>query len=155
MKKIYLSKNKYALVDDEDFNRVSHLSWYASKSRNVFYAKHTPYKMVPINMHRLIMNPPKGVQIDHINGNGLDNRRKNLRFATNGQNMANRKINKNNKTGFKGVSISKTSIKKPFIAQIKHNKKVYYLGCFKSALTAHRAYLRAAREKHGVFTRGK
>ena len=98
------------------------------------------------------MNTPKGSQIDHINGNGLDNRKENLRFTTNQQNGFNRKNpNKNNKLGVKGVRCVKN--RKKFKAQIRLNGKSIHLGCFNILGDADSVY-RIAEEKYfGEFAR--
>lgn len=100
-----------------------------------------------IFMHRLLL--PDAEQVDHINGNGLDNRRCNLRAATPGQNMANRPRRRDNRTGFKGVHRSGPG----FSAQIKSKGVRTYLGYYKTADAAARAYDWAALQIHGPFAR--
>jgi hypothetical protein len=90
-------------------------------------------------------------QIDHINGDTLDNRWINLRLATRSQNMANTKLRRDNKTGFKGVVRSRTPGK--FYAQIGFHGRTINLGTFDSAEEAAQAYRTAAREKFNEFTR--
>ena len=81
MKEILLTQNKVALVDDEYFERINQYKWYAQKNSrsDVWYAARQIYigrgKQKTITMHREIMNAPKGVQIDHRNGNGLGNQK--------------------------------------------------------------------------------
>jgi hypothetical protein len=87
--------------------------------------------------------------IDHINGIKSDNRIKNLREATNGQNRANSLTN--NKYGLKGVSYKKWIKKNPWMAQITFNKKVIYIGCFPTKEEAHKAYCEKAKNLHGDF----
>ncbi|MCK4828580.1 HNH endonuclease, partial [bacterium] len=108
MKKIRLSQNKVALIDNEDYKLVSKYHWVTLHARdNLYYA----YALIKRNgnyttlrMHRLIMDAPRDLHIDHRNGNGLDNRKRNLRFATQSQNMQNAKPYKNGTSKFKGVS---------------------------------------------------
>jgi len=126
MKKIKLSQDKYALVDDDDYEILSVYKWYARKDRYIFYAqrKNNPNDKA-ILMHRVIMNPPSNMFIDHINRNGLDNRKKNLRIVTHSQNHFNEKIRIDNTSGYKGIQFNKKN--KKWIAYI--SKK--YLGSFK------------------------
>ena len=102
-------------------------------------------------MHRLITNAPKGLMVDHINHNGLDNRRKNLRLCTVSQNNRNRRpITRPNKgSKYKGVTFDKK--RNLFKAEIQHNKKKYFLGRFKSQIKAAQAYDKKARELFGEF----
>ena len=90
--------------------------------------------------------------IDHINGDKADNRFCNLREASPSQNRANSKINKNNASGFKGVVYKKWLKDKPWQAQITHNKKVIYLGCYATPEEAHQAYTNKAKILHGEFS---
>src|SRR3972149_6021810 len=94
MKKIKLTKDEFALVDDEDFEYLNQFAWQCSP---------LGYATRRIGMHREIIKTPKGMYTDHINGNPLDNRKENLRIVTFSQNMLNRKRYKNNKSGHKGV----------------------------------------------------
>jgi hypothetical protein len=98
--------------------------------------------------HRIIWmmfngNLPKE-QLDHIDGDRANNRIENLRECSNTENQQNRKLNKDNKTGFTGVTIWKTKFK----AEIRLNKKGYYLGLFDTAEEAHKAYLNKKAELH-------
>ena len=109
-------------------------------------------------MHREITNAPKGMQVDHINGNTLDNRKENLRVCTRSQNMMNRGKQNNNKSGYKGVSYMKKKdpnyeYPKPWRAQIKcpTNQKVIHLGCYKYPEQAARAYDKKAIELFGEY----
>jgi hypothetical protein len=108
MKKIQLTQGKYALVDDADYSWLSDFKWHAIKSYSTFYVRRNEslgggqYKK--IHMHSYILQPDIGLEVDHINGNGLDNRRCNLRLATRYQNMRNVIKKTGNYTSvFKGV----------------------------------------------------
>lgn len=156
MKQISLTQNKVALVDDEDYERLSQFKWHAWWNGYRWYAKRNN-KNHHINrestlMHREIMNAPKGVQVDHRNGNGLFNLKENLRFVTNQQNAFNKKsAHKNNKLRIKGVSWNKE--KKKFQAQIMLNYKRIHIGYFNVLGDADSAY-RIAEEKYfGEFAR--
>ncbi len=102
-----------------------------------------------LGMHRLIMSAPKGLQVDHINGDGLDNRRANLRLATNAQNQCNRGMAKHNTSGFKGVTAyGKTG---RWLARIWVAGKMVSLGVFDKPEDAGLAYRIAAERLHGEF----
>ena len=149
MKEIELTQGKVAIVDDEDFEYISQWKWCYTinqKSRSG-YAIRRP----GILMHRVINKTPPGMQTDHINGNGLDNRKENLRSCTRTQNKANVKMNRNNKSGYKGVSREKK--RKTWRAHIRIGGKGRALGRFDILEEAARAYDRAAREKFGEFAR--
>lgn len=102
-------------------------------------------------MHQFIMNPPKGMVVDYIDGNGLNNRRSNLRICTRPQNSLNCARHSRNTTGFKGVYQNKTTGK--CSAQIQLNRKPAHLGTFNTAVEVARAYDRKARELFGPFAR--
>lgn len=99
-------------------------------------------------MHRLIMVSPKGFQVDHINGNRLDNRRSNLRLCTSSQNNFNRKVIRSN-TGFKGVSHDARCDR--YYSRIMLNRKSIPLGRFSSLIEAAEAYNKAAQTLFGEF----
>ena len=144
MKKIPLTQGKLALIDDEDFDLVSKHKWSVSNIGHNFYAttrsKDTKY------MHRLVMNNPAGLEIDHINGDGLDNRKKNLRVCDRSRNSANRR-NFKNSTGFRGVA--KQSLSNTYQAGIWIRGKRIYLGTFKTPEEASLAYRKKYREEYG------
>ena len=107
MKEIRLTRGAVALVDDGDFAHVSRLRWHANKNHRTSYAVcvfRENGKQREQTMHRFLLNPPKGMEVDHINGNGLDNRRANLRLATHSQNICNQKLRNSNVSGYKGVT---------------------------------------------------
>lgn len=155
---IPLTRGKVAIIDKEDLKRVGQWKWSALpanlKMRENFYAHRTVWhtesgKRIQrsISLHRLIMNFPRDLQVDHINGDGLDCRKVNLRLATRSQNSANCFKNRINQTGFRGVQ-RRGCI---FMAKISINGKQTYLGTFKTAEDAARAYDKKAVEIYGEF----
>lgn len=155
MKKIKLNLNKFAFIDSEDFNKVSAYKWYADKSGNGFYAvansKDENGKHKKIRMHQFIFGKKIGFQIDHIDGNGLNNMKSNLRYATHSQNQHNRKKYTNNTSDLKGVFWHKN--KKKWYSAIRVSSKLVHLGYFDSKLKAHETYCKAALRFHGDFAR--
>lgn len=138
----------YVLVDDEDYETLSKLSWSISKKGNRGYAcrviwvkgsSNTNPKYEKIYMHRFIMNAPKGSEVDHINGNRLDNRRCNLRFVDHSQNCQNMH-RKMGKSGYRGVR----KIGNVYEAKIRKDWKGFILGYYPTPETAARAYDEAA-----------
>jgi hypothetical protein len=149
MKTIPLTKGKVAIVDDEDFEALSAHKWYAIKGGTRFYAVRSSGKPTKIKMHRAIMQPRDGMDIDHISGDGLDNRRENLRVATRSQNMMNVGVRKNNNLGVKGVRLHQGK----YEARIQINGRLKYLGRFPAIPEAAAAYAAAAQIHHGEFAR--
>lgn len=98
MKSISLTKGKFAKVDDEDFEELNKYKWCAGEIKGIWYAyrgKREGLIVKRISMHRLIMKAEKRWDIvDHINHDGLDNRKINLRIVTNSENLRNRKPKK-------------------------------------------------------------
>ena len=154
MKKIKLTQGQFALIDNEDFERVSKYKWHAdyNKTTKSYYAKTTPYighnKSKNIRMHRFIMNVPRVLQVDHINKNTLDNRKSNLRFCTREQNMWNSK-SRSGTSKYKGVSFDKQ--KKKWMARISSNRKIMHIGYYISQKDAAIAYNKKAKKIHGDF----
>jgi hypothetical protein len=147
--KIPLTKGKFALVDEEDFERLIKFRWCLTNrypSRRVV----TGHKKSRIQyLHRFLMGNPTVLQIDHRNGNKLDNRKENLRLATNTQNNWNKGKTSRNTSGVAGVSWFKQTRK--WHAQIRVGGKRLHLGYFSSLDEAAQARNRVAKEKHGEF----
>lgn len=113
------------LIDAQDYNNINKYTWYVDNSGYVA----TSIKKKKVYMHRLIMDcKTKEEQVDHINHNTIDNRRSNLRIVDNSKNQMNKRIRKDNKSGYKGVYWSKSNNK--WIAQITKDNDVIYLGAF-------------------------
>jgi hypothetical protein len=141
-KKINLGKGIFATVDDDDYEWLNKSKWYLSKGKYAHSRTHG-------YMHRLIMNAPRGKQVDHINGNGLDNRRANLRLCTNAQNHRNRQPI-GGSSEYKGVYWDKTANK--WNAGIWLGKRKN-LGYFVNEKDAALTYDEAARKFFGAFAR--
>ena len=151
---IPLSRGLVALVDDSDAERVRAFgTWHADPSGQTFYARHNVYRPgqshQAVLMHSFITGWP---MVDHRNGDGLDNRRSNLRPATHSQNMGNKRRYRNNTSGFKGVTRN-TGTGRPWRAVIKADGRRVHLGYFDTAEDAAHAYDRAAIDLHGEFAR--
>lgn len=151
MKKIKCSANSFALVSDNDYEKVSGFKWYLHKTKNAVYARGRINERKLIYMHRFITEANKNEIIDHINGNGLDNRIDNLRICTKSQNNWNRKITGKNTSGYKGVSFSPNGRKKKWAAKISFNNKHKTVGYFNTKEEAAIAWNSAAKKYHGKF----
>ena len=153
MRKIPLTQGKFAVVDNEDFKWLNKHKWCAHKRGNTWYAergKQINGKVKMLLMHREILKPKNKEQIDHINGNGLDNRKNNLRFCTVSQN----KMNTNCQYGtskYKGVYWDKN--KKKWRACMGLNNKKIFLGTFQIEKDAAKAYNTAAKANYGEFAK--
>ena len=147
---------KYTLVDNADATELSQYRWYWTTTNKGKEAVGYAYRkaVVPggkftvILLARHLLKPPAGMVVDHVNGDSLDNRRKNLRIATIQQNAQNRGARRNSKTGFKGVYLVHK-----YQAQIMVDGKTTHLGWFDDPKEAARAYNKAALKLHGEFAR--
>lgn len=147
MKFIPLTKGYEAIVDDDDYEWLMKFNWCAKKSQNGVYARTRISKLKCIEMHTMLMGIRMGYMIDHRNRNGLDNRRENLRYCTNAQNLLNRPPQRNNTTGFKGV----TFFKGGYNAEICVNGTKHYIGRFQDPISAAVAYNEKALELEPEF----
>lgn len=137
-------------VDDEDYEILNKYKWRQDKWG---HARSSPRKNSLSNaclMHRVIMKARKGQEIDHANGNKLDNRKNNLRFCSKSDNQRNKGLQSNNTSGYKGVTKNPNG---KWRAQIKVKSKRIYLGTFPTKELAHEVYKKAAIKYHGEFAR--
>jgi hypothetical protein len=139
------TKKGLVLIDDDLFDELNKYRWYIG---NNGYAQNDskPRKL----MHRFIMGNPKE-NIDHINGNKLDNRKCNLRVCNQSGNTANGKIRINNKSGYRGVSWNKKY--KKWESYLTKNYKHFFLGYFDNKKIAAKVYNREAKKQFGEFAR--
>lgn len=160
MKKIPLTQGKFALVDDEDYARIAGYKWFAHRRSGNFYAARQASigekKQIMIHMHQEVLQLYDATRVcDHINGDGLDNRRCNLRVATKSENSRNRKKRRGCSSRFKGVFWRERN--KKWEAQVGltngERKTCLFLGSFSSEEDAARVYDAYAREIYGKFAR--
>lgn len=159
MKEIQLTKGRVALVDDEDYDYLNQWRWHSRYDKGKFYVERMQTigykKRVGIKIHRLIMNCPPELQVDHRDGNPLNNQKSNLRICTNTQNQYNR--DGFGESPFKGVYFKKTKYKNKvhvaIVAQITIEGKVTHLGYFKTEKEAALAYNKMATLSFGEFAR--
>lgn len=144
---IPLTRNKSAIIDNEDLPVIGNRKWHCTANG---YAAQRRGKNI-VWMHRVIMDTPVGMDTDHINGDRLDNRRSNLRFATRSQNMINTSRRADNKSGHKGVTWSDRNHK--WYACIRVSGKSISLGFYDSIYDASNAYKNASLKYFGDFAR--
>lgn len=150
-RRIALTQGKYAIVDPDDFERLSRYKWRVSRGRRTKYAQRAIKvggKWTSVMMHREIIGVRDDMVVDHINHNGLDNREVNLRAATVAQNAWNRR-SKKKRAGFCGVGWNKKTGK--WRVRIRCNGREKYIGYFTDKFEAAKAYDRAAAKYHGEF----
>jgi hypothetical protein len=145
MKLIHLTQGQSTIVDDVDYEKYRFIRWQAIKGRYTWYARSTIGYL-----HHHILNV-QNLEVDHIDGNGLNNQKENLRLATRAENARNCKLQRNNTSGFHGVSYQKQINR--WMAYIKVNGKRKYIGVYETKEAAALAYNKAAKQYHGEFAK--
>jgi hypothetical protein len=161
---IPLTRGKFAIVDDFNYYKVCKYSWRVYPTKYTCYAlsfkdvlksryetmgKNRIIKRENIHMHKLLLDAPEGFEVDHINGNGLDNRMCNLRIATRSQNMMNKRKAKGKKYGYKGIF----PLRNKFRAEVIVNGEKFVSESFVNAIDAARKYDEMALIHHGEFAK--
>jgi hypothetical protein len=158
VREIPLTQGKVALIDDEDFARVNAFKWYTLALRKTdgscrYYAwrsvRQPDGKRVWIYLHRFLMNAPADLVVDHVNGNGLDCTRTNMRLATHAQNVQNMRPHKHGVSGFKGIWRRKSG---RWQAEIRAEDRRIRLGTYDDPAFAAAIYDAAARQLFGHFS---
>jgi len=155
MKLIPLTRGLFAKVDDADFEWLSQFKWHTDLKPHTCYAQRSVKRTengkkvrYGMRMHVAILGKREGFEIDHINNDGLDNRRENLRFCTRSQNNMNRKPQR---LGRRGVTYDAS--KKKWAAQIQIDRQNILIGRFTNPEDAAHAYDATARELFGQFAK--
>lgn len=141
LKEIPLNNGSVALVDDADYPELSMQEWYFGTDGYAYTNKRRA-------MHRIIMNAPRGKMVDHIDHDGLNNQRSNLRLCTNRQNQYHARKHRDNTSGYKGVTKAANGW---WVAKIKLDGKVYNLGSRATAREAAELYDKHAKLFQGEF----
>jgi hypothetical protein len=148
---LHLRGGHIALIDVDDYSLIRSYWWTVQPLPSGRLYISAKIGSQPVRMHTLLMQPGPGLEVDHHNNNGLDNRRSNLRSCTRSQNNGNAILSRANTSGYKGVSWNKRGQK--WEAYIMLNYKRYPLGRFTDLHEAARAYNRAALAQWGEFAR--
>jgi hypothetical protein len=149
MKEIPLTKGKVAIVDDEDFEHYSKFNYYTHSEGYAVREEWNGGNKKRFRMHREIMNTPKGMDTDHINGDRLDNRRENLRICTRSENLRNSRKRPGNSSDYKGVSFFKPT--QSWRSYINFEGKQHSLGYYNTPEEAAIRYNEAAKKHFGEF----
>lgn len=152
-KAIQLQRGMQCIVSDEDFERIAAFHWHMSDRGYVcrFEGGSRSGLRRKIYLHRQIMDAPAGVDVDHINGDRLDNRRENLRLASRSENLRNRSSTPGSRSRFKGVHRCPSTGQ--WAAKLSIKGRVIWLGRHDTEEAAARAYNAAALKHHGAFAR--
>jgi hypothetical protein len=146
---IDIGRGRIVRIDDDDADLLSRFTWYGAKHRNTWYAI-TQISRRTVYMHRLLMNPPGALSVDHVNGDGLDNRRANLRLATRSEQARNSRKRKS-RSRFKGITFHAASGLWMAQIQLPGNKKMARYA--KTETEAAYLYNALASEHFGAFAR--
>lgn len=151
MKTILLSSGDEVLLDNEDYRRLKSYTWGLVGGYAARWVILSDKSKKCVLMHREIVQPPEGMQVDHINRDRFDNRRANLRVCTHAENMRNRSLHKNNKSGVPGVCWHKSKGK--WQVQVRMDGKLHFFGFFDDKEEAIQVRNNAVRRLHGEFAR--
>lgn len=154
MKKIPLSQGKFALVDDEDYERIKQHKWGLLKTPYTFYvtrrtSRKTGQKTIYMHREILGLKPFDGILVDHQDHNGLNNRRCNIRACTRGENAMNSRPRETKASRFKGIRVGGTG--KGWTARIKFQGAITHLGTYATEEKAAKVYDKKAVELFGKF----
>lgn len=147
---VSLSQGRVALVSDEDYELVSQHSWYVVKKSRTMYAQRSFKKggrWTTQQLHRFLMSPGIGEYVDHVDGDGLNNQRENLRLCSVAENNRNVAPRIDNKSGFKGVRLCNGRWR----SEIEFEGTRKHLGMYDNPIDAAKAYDNAAMQHHGHF----
>lgn len=157
MKQLMLQNGGFALVDDEDYKELSKYKWYADYRPRSCYIRRMERRNTPegprqryVYLHRQIMQPPPGMQVDHINSDATDNRRENLRICTRSQNNQNARRRVDSKHSYKGVWITKGG---KYASRIRNGNKRVHIGVYDNEVLAAKAYDQKAKELFGAYAK--
>jgi len=155
MKEIPLTQGKVAIVDDADYPWLCQYKWWAVNRGYKYWVAEGRHEKRKTYMHRLIMNAKKKNDVDHINGDTLDNRRMNLRECNRSENNMNQHAIRKGTSTYKGVSLCncKYKLRKPWIAAITLNTRSHHIGYFATEEEAARAYDAKAKEMFKQYAR--
>lgn len=153
---IDIGHGKFARVNVCDLDLISDYDWRLLKAPRNFYCiankRVSKGRFVTVHMHRIITNAPKGMQVDHIDSDGLNNTGSNIRVVTVSQNQMNKKRHKD-KFGLKGAYYHARDNR--WLSSICVDYKIIYLGCFKTEIEAHEAYCEASKKYHCEYGRAE
>lgn len=146
-----LTNGGVTVLDYDDWRRLGHVAWYRIRkaTSKTVYAAGYLHGRPAIALHRAVLDAPSGHQVDHIDRNGLNNRRSNLRLCDHRQNQANTGAHRDSKSGVRGVSWNKRLGKWQAFAKVGGRNR--YLGSFDTTEAAATAYDQATRDMHGAF----
>lgn len=158
---IPLTQGKHFLIDRADEAFVRLFKWtlksgpghpdYVIRAVRAFRISDRTLHQINLRLHRELLRAPAGIEVDHINGDGLDNRRHNIRLATRAQNVWNNGIRSDNSSGFRGVFYQ--ADRRRFVASLWFGGRYHFLGRHRTAVEAAEAYNRKARECFGEYAR--
>lgn len=155
MRVLILTQGQHTVIADSVYEWASKFKWYAKKDRNTFYAARNirlpDGRRVTSLLHREILKAPKGVEVDHQDGDGLNNLPDNIRICSSTENARNRSIRPDTISGYKGVYFHKATGK--WQAEIQIAGKRVHLGLFEQKIDAAKSYDRASLRLFGEFAR--